>query len=135
MTHKWHTLLIVFLSVFFFFLSNAAATEEDKKKAKEYMQAAMYQRGIEANTGELLPFNFIAVENQEPYCAAAYRLLDRSLGAGEIRFRIVIKRYAEILETDPEFKNGYSRFIEPKDVPDWEIEKAFKDGDSDGIGI
>ena len=34
MTHKWHTLLIVFLSVFFFFLSNAAATEEDEKKTK-----------------------------------------------------------------------------------------------------
>ena len=45
MTFKWHTLLVVSISIFFSLTLNGLATEaEDVAKAKEFMQAGMYSQ-------------------------------------------------------------------------------------------
>lgn len=49
------------------------------------VSAALYTRVIAKLTGEILPFIFIVVKNDEPYSCAVYKLKDESMKRGEAR--------------------------------------------------
>lgn len=51
------------------------------------IQAAYYQDGVKAATGETLPFYFIAVENKAPHAVAVYKASDEMIEVGRAKYR------------------------------------------------
>lgn len=49
------------------------------------VSAALYVKALAKLTGELLPFIFIAVKNDQPYSTAVYKLSEKSMIAGEAK--------------------------------------------------
>jgi len=81
------------------------------------MQAAWYTDGVEALTGERLPFLFIAVEKTAPHLVAVYQLDDFALERGANRNREALRIYAECESSG--VWPGYSTDIETLSLPRW----------------
>lgn len=84
-------------------------------------QAALYTDGWEVLTGEMKPFNFIAVEFFAPFECAAYSIRDQSIINGRIKYREAMEVYSRIRHD--EIYDGYPDEIEGIDVPMYKMRK------------
>ena len=101
-----------------------------------HTQAALYSGGWAVlNSDKILPWKWVVVENEAPFCAAVYELGESSLEAGRARYRIALAKYKDYMENDPELRRGYSELTEPIEVPPWEINKAYDAAEEADIGI
>ncbi|UFU03462.1 PD-(D/E)XK nuclease-like domain-containing protein [Ruania suaedae] len=64
-----------------------------------YMQAAWYRRGVEAITGERLPYLIVGIEKTAPYLTRAVELTDDYLAVGEAHMDDAIATYLTCVET------------------------------------
>ena len=81
------------------------------------MQAAWYAEGVEALTGERLPFIFLCVEKEAPHFVAVYQLDDAALERGAYRNALARAAYAEH-QSSGEWP-AYSTEIETLSLPRW----------------
>lgn len=108
----------------------------DAARLGYHTQAGMYIDGWkQLNPGANPKWNFIVVENEAPYCCAVYELDEESIDAGRIRYRMALAKYEDYMESDPGLTRGYSIFVEPIRVPEWEINSAYKDAEDSDVGI
>jgi hypothetical protein len=82
-----------------------------------YMQAAWYRRGVEALTGELLPYIVVGVEKTAPYLSRAKRITEDYLAVGEAHMDQAIATYLHCVET--ETWPGHPTAIDDLDPPPW----------------
>ena len=82
-----------------------------------YMQAAWYRRGVEALTGELLPYTIVGIEKATPYLARAKQLSEDYLALGEAHMDRAIATYLHCVETDQ--WPGHSPEVETLNPPPW----------------
>lgn len=96
-----------------------------------HQQAAMYTDGYAAlNKGKLMSFQFIAVENVEPYCVSLYEIGVGSIEKGREQYKKALDIYVEYLKNDPDFTKGYPDDIKLIEIPSW----ALKTFDEDKLG-
>lgn len=82
-----------------------------------YVQAAWYRRGVEAITGERLPYYVIAIETAPPYLCRVVEIADHYLARGERDMDRAIATYLQCAETG--HWPGHPQQIEPFDGPPW----------------
>ena len=82
-----------------------------------YMQAAWYRRGVEALTGERLPYIIVGVEKTAPYLARAKVLTEDYLAVGEAHMDQAIATYLHCTETG--HWPGHPTDVEPLAPPPW----------------
>jgi hypothetical protein len=97
-----------------------------------HIQAAMYVDGYEFLTGDLLPFNFVAVETEPPFGIKSYSIREDSLMLGRMKYR----KAAEIWKQCEESGNwpGYEEGIELIDVPPYAL-KPLYDGEEEPLYV
>lgn len=80
-------------------------------------QAAFYQAGIKAITGDEVPFYFIAVEKTPPYGIAIYKASESMLEVGRELYKNDLKKYINAMIFGDE--TGYPEGIQTLDLPAW----------------
>ncbi len=83
------------------------------------LQAAWYSDGLEAITGERLPFVHVVVEKEPPYLVAVYQVDHDALVYGADRAAEARRLYAECESNDD--WPGYSPDIELVSLPAWAV--------------
>lgn len=84
------------------------------------MQAAMYRKGVEINTGKKWGFVFIAVEKKPPYAVNILQADDLIFTRGNDLFRELIGIYHNCKETGDWYGyNGFSGMINNLSLPRW----------------
>jgi len=92
-----------------------------------HVQGAMYSDGVTANSdGIVLPYQFITVEAEPPYCPAIYQLEENSLLTGREIYKHALKIYKDCVENNS--WPGYSQFIETINIPAYAINKVLEEG-------
>lgn len=97
-----------------------------------HIQGAFYSDGYAALTKNVqLPYQFIAVETDEPYCVATYALEPDSILTGRHIYKKALKLYKECKEQNR--WPGYSDFLEPLEIPAWAISRVLEEGVINGF--
>lgn len=78
------------------------------------MQAAMYQEGVYATTGEKKDFYFIAVEDEAPYSTWVHQASSGMIASGMEKFRKALNAYKTCLET-----GEYPGYPMPSSIIEW----------------
>jgi len=86
-------------------------------KLRYYVQAAWYRRGVEALTGERLPYLIVGVEKKAPYLTRVMEVSEEYLAIGEAAMDRAIALYAECAKSG--VWPGYAAQIETLDPPRW----------------
>jgi hypothetical protein len=89
------------------------------------IKLALYQRGLQAVTGELWPVVVLAVENQRPYDVVPYPVPAAVLDAGWDEAQRIIERLKRAIETDEwpgKSEGGYGALYVPYYVMQDELE-------------
>lgn len=97
--------------------ASAHAFAKDAANYRYDMQADHYVEGVEAVTGQRLPFLFLCVEKEPPYLVAVYQLDDDAMARGARDNAEARRIYAEC-ESAGEWP-GYSPEIELLSLPRW----------------
>lgn len=87
-------------------------------------QAASYRHGLEIITGKMAIHAFIAVENFAPYDAAIYMLDDQSLQTGLLKYRHMLKLYAQCVKTGK--WPGYPDKVQTIGLPGYANERKYE---------
>ena len=82
-----------------------------------HVQAAMYSDALEAVTGKTPMFLFFCVENTPPHHTAKYFLDDQALWMGQDKYRDLLKKYQECVESGE--WPGYSDEFVQLSLPRW----------------
>jgi len=83
-----------------------------------HVQAALYLAGVEAVEGKVDDFVIVAVEKEEPYAVAIYRLDEFFLADGKRLYEDALAKYAEYLN-HPDPWAGYPKEIQELHLPGW----------------
>ena len=101
----------------------SAETESFMRDVVKYgydMQAAMYRKGVEINTGKKWGFVFIAIEKKPPYAVNILQADDLIFTRGNDLFRELIGIYHNCKETGDWYGyNGFSGMINNLSLPRW----------------
>ena len=91
--------------------------EKSVHQFKYYMQAAWYRRGVEALTGERLPYLIAGVETKAPHLTRVMEVSEDYLAVGEAAMDRAIAIYLNCTESGE--WPGYTTEIEALDPPHW----------------
>lgn len=75
--------------------ANPKSFAKDAQNFGYHRQAAWYQDGVEALTGERLPFVFAVIEKNPPYRVETFEMEDEWVETGRLQNRHIIERIAE----------------------------------------
>lgn len=93
-----------------------------------HVQQAFYLDGVEALTGEVLPFFFQAIEKKGPWGTAIYQGTQGHYDIGRMTYRRQIKQYAEALAAQK--WPSYSEEITDLWMPDWALKEGKRERES-----
>lgn len=94
-------------------------------------QAAYYQDAVQAATGSLVPFHFLAIEKVAPYVVTPFVVPDELLEVGREHYRILLARLALCERTG--VWPGYVEGVATLEAPPWVAQRM--DEDAGGLGI
>ena len=86
-------------------------------------QAVGYSEGVKAITGKNPKHVFLVAENFPPFDCAEYTLTDRSINTGLVKYRSMLKKYAECLESG--IWPGYPEGLKTLDLPGYAHERNY----------
>lgn len=83
------------------------------------VQASYYQDGLNAITGQRIPFYFIAVEKEPPYAVAVYKSSDNMIEVGRTKYKAALQllKWCQDQSSWPAYQPG--GMIEEIDLPRW----------------
>lgn len=86
-------------------------------------QAACYSEGVRAILNKPAKHIFLVAENFAPFDCAEYTLTDRSINTGMLKFRSMLKKYAECLKSGnwPDYPEG----LKTLDLPGYAHERNY----------
>ena len=102
-----------------------ARPKESQKAIANYgyhRQGALYIEGAAFNGINARHYVIIAVEKTRPYAAAIYRLTEGAIDQGADEIRVLLRRYAECLETGE--WPGYGDDVTDIGLPEWAQKEA-----------